>query len=294
LLRASEESAMRQRSVSGTASRPWPVGTLRASAAVVLAALLSFAALAWLMMLRNSGADSMTADLGPGMGQTGEMGMGNGATASMPLPLFLGMWVTMMVAMMFPSVAPMVIIYSRFSSLRNQTNRATPVFVSGYLLAWTLVGFLAYGVYWGSSSLMATLSPRLAAVVGGGALVLAGGYQLTRYKTVCLRHCRTPMDFMLHWRSGSRGGLYMGVHHGLLCLGCCWGLMLVLLTVGVQVTLTAPVGEDGGHASDRPDARPGPMHGSAVSRMGGADRSFRRHPFASLRWRAAKTCAVEC
>jgi predicted metal-binding membrane protein len=223
---------MRQRRVSGTAGRPWPVGTLRASAAVVLAALLSFAVLAWLMMLRSSGADSMTADLGPGMGRTGDMGMGNGATA-MPLPLFLGMWVTMMVAMMFPSVAPMVIIYSRFSSLRNHTNRPTPVFVGGYLLAWTLVGFLAYGAYWGSSSLMATLSPRLAAVVGGGALVLAGGYQLTRYKSVCLRHCRTPMDFMLHWRSGSRGGFYMGVHHGLFCLGCCWGLMLVLLTVGV-------------------------------------------------------------
>ena len=224
---------MRQRNVSGTAGRPWPVGTLRASAGVVLAALLSFAVLAWLMMLRNSGADSMAADLGPGMGQTGDMGMGNGATASMPLPLFLGMWVTMMVAMMFPSVAPMVIIYSRFSSLRNHTNRPTPVFVGGYLLAWTLVGFLAYGAYWGSSSLMATLSPQLAAVVGGGALVLAGGYQLTRYKSACLRHCRTPMDFMLHWRSGSRGGLYMGVHHGLFCLGCCWGLMLVLLTVGV-------------------------------------------------------------
>jgi predicted metal-binding membrane protein len=70
--------------------------------------------------------------------------------------------------------------------------------------------------------------------VGGGALLLAGAYQLTRYKTVCLRHCRTPLDFMLHWRSGCRGGLQMGLHHGLFCLGCCWGLMLVLLTVGVM------------------------------------------------------------
>ena len=224
---------MKQRSVSGAVRRPWPVGTLRASAAVVLAALLSFAVLAWLLMLRNSGTDSMMVNSPPGMGQTSDMAMGDGGMASMPLPLFLGMWVTMMVAMMFPSVAPMVVIYSRFSLLRNHTNRATPVFVGGYLLAWTLVGFLAYGVYLGSTSPMANLSPHVAAVVGGCALVLAGGYQLTRYKTVCLRHCRTPMDFMLHWRSGSRGGLYMGVHHGLFCLGCCWGLMLVLLTVGV-------------------------------------------------------------
>jgi predicted metal-binding membrane protein len=224
---------MNQRSVSGAVRRPWPVGTLRASAAVVLAALLSFAVLAWLLMLRNSGTDSMMVNSPPGMGQTGDMAMGDGGMAPMPLPLFLGMWVTMMVAMMFPSVAPMVVIYSRFSLLRNHTHRATPVFVGGYLLAWTLVGFLAYGVYLGSTLLMANLSPRVAAVVGGCALVLAGGYQLTRYKFVCLRHCRTPMDFMLHWRNGSRGGLYMGVHHGLFCLGCCWGLMLVLLTVGV-------------------------------------------------------------
>jgi predicted metal-binding membrane protein len=224
---------MRQRDMVGTTHKPWPVGTLRASAAVVLAALLSFAVLAWLMMLRNSGADSAMGSSRPGMGGSGDMAMGNGGMASMSLPLFLGMWVTMMVAMMFPSVAPMVIIYSRFSLLRNHTNRATAVFVGGYLLAWTVVGFLAYGVYVGSTSLLADLSPRVAAVVGGGALVLAGAYQLTRYKTVCLRHCRTPMDFMLHWRSGSRGGLYMGVQHGLFCLGCCWGLMLVLLTVGV-------------------------------------------------------------
>jgi predicted metal-binding membrane protein len=143
------------------------------------------------------------------------------------------MWVAMMVAMMFPSVAPMVVIYSRFSAMRNRSKGATALFIGGYLLAWALVGLLAFGVYLGSSALMGTLSPRDSAVVGGGALVLAGVYQLTRYKSVCLRHCRSPMDFMLHWRGGRRGGLQMGLHHGLFCLGCCWGLMLVLLTVGV-------------------------------------------------------------
>jgi predicted metal-binding membrane protein len=219
---------------SGTGQRPWPVGALRTSAAVVLIVLLSLAALAWLFMLRNSG-DSMTSSLGPGMGQTDKMGMVDaGPVASMTLPLFLGMWVTMMIAMMFPSVAPMVVIYSRFSAIRNQNKGATAVFVLGYLLAWTVVGLLAFAIYSGSSALTDTLSPRESAVVGGGALLLAGAYQLTRYKTVCLRHCRTPLDFMLHWRSGRRGGLQMGLHHGLFCLGCCWGLMLVLLTLGVM------------------------------------------------------------
>ena len=226
---------MTQGRASGTGNRLWPVGALRTSAAVVFIVLLSFAALAWLFMLRTSGADSMTSGLGLGMGQTGNMGMAEaGPAASMSLPLFLGMWVTMMVAMMFPSVAPMVVIYSRFSAIRNQSKGATAVFVGGYLLAWTVVGLLAFGVYLGSSVLMGTLSPRESAVVGGGALLLAGAYQLTRYKTVCLRHCRTPLDFMLHWRGGRRGGLQMGLHHGLFCLGCCWGLMLVLLTLGVM------------------------------------------------------------
>ena len=225
---------MTQGRASGTGNRVWPVGALRTSAAVVLIVLLSFAALAWLFMLRTSG-DSMTSSLRPGMGHTDSMGMADaGPAATMTLPLFLGMWVTMMVAMMFPSVAPMVVIYSRFSAIRNKSNGATAVFVGGYLLAWTLVGLLAFGVYLGSSALMGTLSPRDSAVVGGGALVLAGVYQLTQYKSVCLRHCRTPLDFMLHWRGGRRGGLQMGLHHGLFCLGCCWGLMLVLLTVGVM------------------------------------------------------------
>jgi predicted metal-binding membrane protein len=121
------------------------VGALRTSAAVVLIVLLSFAALAWLFMLRTSG-DSMTSGLAPGMGQTDNMGMAEaGPAASMTLPLFLGMWVTMMVAMMFPSVAPMVVIYSRFSAIRNRTKGATAVFVGGYLLTWTLVGLLAFG-----------------------------------------------------------------------------------------------------------------------------------------------------
>jgi predicted metal-binding membrane protein len=219
--------------VSGTGHRPWPVRALRTSAAAVLIVLLSFAALAWLFMLRNSG-DSMTPSLNPGMGQTDNMDMAEaGPAASMTFPLFIGMWVTMMIAMMFPSVAPMAVIYSRFSAIRNQSKGATAVFVGGYLLAWTLVGLLAFAVYSGSSALTNTLSPRGSAVVGGGALLLAGAYQLTRYKTVCLRHCRTPLDFMLHWRSGRRGGLQMGLHHGLFCLGCCWGLMVVLLAVGV-------------------------------------------------------------
>ena len=102
----------------GAGNGLWPVGALRTSAAAVFIVLLSFAALAWLFMFRSDDAHSMTAGPGMGMGPTGNMGMADaGLAASMSLPLFLGMWVTMMVAMMFPSMAPMVVIYSRFSAI---------------------------------------------------------------------------------------------------------------------------------------------------------------------------------
>ena len=179
---------MTQGRASGTGRRLWPVGALRTSAAVVLIVLLSFAALAWLVMLRTSGADSMTSSLGPAMGQTDNMGMAEaGPTASMTFPLFLGMWVTMMVAMMFPSVAPMVVIYSLFGDKepKQRRNRSLCRWLFACLDAGWLAGLRRLH---GSSALMGTLSPRQSAVVGGGALLLAGAYQLTRYKAVCLRH----------------------------------------------------------------------------------------------------------
>jgi predicted metal-binding membrane protein len=167
-----------------------------------------------------------------GMGMSPLLGRGD-AMASMGLPLFLGMWVTMMVAMMFPSVAPMVVAYSRFSRLRNRTRLATPTFVGGYLLAWTLVGLLVFAAYRAALQLAASLSVRQAALLAGASLAMAGAYQLTRFKTVCLRHCRSPLDFLLRWRAGLDGAARMGAEHGLFCVGCCWGLMLVLLAVGL-------------------------------------------------------------
>jgi hypothetical protein len=88
LRRTSGRSAVTQGGASGTGRRLWPVGALRTSAAVVLIVLLSFAALAWLLMLRTSGADSMTSGMSPGMGETDDMGMADvGAAASLALPL---------------------------------------------------------------------------------------------------------------------------------------------------------------------------------------------------------------
>jgi predicted metal-binding membrane protein len=149
---------------------------------------------------------------------------------------FLGIWVTMMAAMMLPSVAPMVLAYARVGRARP-TSAPTAVFIGGYFAAWTAYGLAAYGVF----RLVEAVDMGVLAwdgagpYVAGGAIVAAGLYQLTPIKDVCLRHCRTPVHFLAHgWRDGAVGALRMGVAHGLYCFGCCWGLMLVLFSLGVM------------------------------------------------------------
>jgi predicted metal-binding membrane protein len=154
---------------------------------------------------------------------------------------FVGVWVTMMAAMMFPSSAPMVLLFSRVTRERARKGQAAPVstatFLAGYLAAWTLYGLGAYGLYRGVVALdLGFLAwDRQGPYVAGAAVALAGVYELTPVKSVCLRHCRTPLHFLLHgWREGRLGALRMGFEHGAYCVGCCWSLMLVLFALGVM------------------------------------------------------------
>ena len=153
---------------------------------------------------------------------------------------YLGIWVTMMAAMMLPSVAPMALVFVRISRDREARGRAfvpTWIFLAGYLAAWTAYGLLAYGVF----RLITAAGTewlawdRAGPYVAGGAIVVAGLYQLSPLKEVCLRHCRGPLHYVLHgWREGRLGAVQMGFEHGLYCVGCCWGPMLVLFAVGVM------------------------------------------------------------
>jgi predicted metal-binding membrane protein len=154
---------------------------------------------------------------------------------------FLGIWVTMMAAMMLPAAAPMVLTFARVSRHRAELGRAayvpTWIFLVGYLLAWTGYGLVAYGTY----RLIMELDTGFLAWddggpwVAGGAIAAAGLYQLTPLKEICLRHCRSPLHFVLHgWKEGRVGALQMGFVHGAYCVGCCWGLMVVLFAVGVM------------------------------------------------------------
>jgi predicted metal-binding membrane protein len=154
---------------------------------------------------------------------------------------FLGIWVTMMAAMMLPSVAPMVLAFARVTKERSRRGQAafvpTWVLLAGYFAAWTAFGLFAYGFFRVVDAVDAGVLAwdRAGRYAAGAAIVAAGIYQLTPAKEVCLRHCRTPMHFLLHgWHEGNRGALRMGVEHGLYCVGCCWGLMVVLFSVGVM------------------------------------------------------------
>jgi predicted metal-binding membrane protein len=187
--------------------------TLRTRTTLV-ALLLGAALVAWIVTVqRMRGMDA-----GPGT----DLGT---------LAWFLGIWVTMMAAMMLPSTAPTVLMFAR-----SRGSGQTWLFMLGYLLAWTGYGLLAYAIY----RAIRAEDPSFLAWdergpwVAGCALALAGLYQLTPLKTACLRHCRSPLHFLLRGRAGRLGAVWMGFEHGGLCIGCCAGLMLALFALGVM------------------------------------------------------------
>jgi predicted metal-binding membrane protein len=157
------------------------------------------------------------------------------------LGFYVGAWVVMMAAMMFPSIAPMVAIYRQIQRKRAERGRALPrataLFVAGYIGCWTAFGLVAYALFVLVRSLdIALLSwDQWGPYVAGAVLVGAAIYQLTPLKDTCLSHCRSPLAFvMTNWRNGRAGATIMGVKHGAWCVGCCWALMASLFALGVM------------------------------------------------------------
>jgi predicted metal-binding membrane protein len=163
-------------------------------------------------------------------------GMDNGPWTSLgTLGWFLGVWVVMMAAMMFPSVAPTVALYSRMGGER--TPLSALVFAAGYLLTWTGAGVLAFSIAFGGHRFAADVLAwdRAGRWVAGGTLVFAAVYELTPLKDVCLGKCRSPLGLLLSsWRGGRTGAVRMGMKNGVWCVGCCWALMASLFALGVM------------------------------------------------------------
>lgn len=168
------------------------------------------------------------------------------------------MWCVMMVAMMLPSALPMVLTFVQVARRDGERGRAR-AFVAAYGLVW--LGFATAGTVaqWllQRSGLVDPMAVSRSTALTALLLLLAGAYQFSPLKRVCLRSCRTPLGFLLgHWRPGVRGAFAMGLRHGMLCLGCCWALMGLLfiggmmnvawvaaLSIAVAIEKLAPGGE---------------------------------------------------
>ena len=194
---------------------------------VILGLLLALAAGAWVVLVWQSADADM------------DMTMAS-STMGLRAPLFLAIWVTMMVAMMFPTAAPMILTFHKVQAGKRERGDAfvsTWVFVAAYILVWTLAGVAAYASALATEAIAvrAALSSTTAARIGGAVIILAGIYQLTPLKDLCLSKCRTPITFiMTSWRDGAVGALRMGLLHGAYCLGCCWLLFVILFPLGIM------------------------------------------------------------
>ena len=192
--------------------------------AVILGSLIALAAAAWGLLIWQSVAmdDEMSLTMG------------------MSPPLFIALWVAMMVAIMYPTAAPMIMAFARIHNDRRERGKAfvpTWIFAGSYIALWSATGILAYGVavvgdyLANQSAWLSDNAPRL----GGGLLIVAGLYQLTPLKDICLSKCRTPMSFLMNsWREGFGGAVHMGLEHGAYCLGCCWLLFLIIFPLGMM------------------------------------------------------------
>jgi predicted metal-binding membrane protein len=196
---------------------------LRRERWLVVAGVLSIAALAWVDLWHRSRGvmDMAMPEMEPW--SVAEFGA------------ILAMWIVMMLAMMLPSAAPMLALFSGTDRGRHPATVAA--FASGYVVVWAgfSVAAAALQARLQQSMLLSSELATTSTWLGAALLALAGVYQLTPLKDACLFRCRSPLGFLLsRWREGVGGALAMGLRHGAYCLGCCWALMALLFVVGVM------------------------------------------------------------
>jgi predicted metal-binding membrane protein len=229
---------------------------LRRDRAVVLVALIAVAGLSWATLLYLSAQMGMGIDPshnGPAGMDMSDMDMATmdmvGAMAAdfrswgaTDFTLIFVMWTVMMLAMMTPSVAPMVLLYAlvgRRARTDGKPFAPTGWFFAGYVLVWVGFSILATIAQWllSSAALLTPMMSTAASSIGGLLLILAGLYQWTPFKDVCLRQCQSPIAFLSShggFRSDYQGAVKVGLQHGAYCLGCCWALMTLLFVGGVM------------------------------------------------------------
>jgi len=203
---------------------------------IIILSLVSTSAIAWIASIKQP--DMMVA-----------------MTTYSPLAisLFTASWTAGMGAMMFPAITPMVLLYNTFTT--NKENKGTSVtiqeesrpkstsirsfrvilFIGCYLLVWALTG-IALLLGWSvvmNNTIMTSGNSQLLPSIYGALLIIAGAYQFTPLKKMCIGYCESPMSFFLRrWKDGTFGAVRMGLWHGLYCLGCCWAYFLLMVALG--------------------------------------------------------------
>src|ERR1700759_1813297 len=214
---------------------------LRRDRQAVIGALVLVVALSWIWILFGAGTGTSAIDMLFGSGAGDMAGMMAPVVWSLGYAgIMFTMWWIMMAAMMLPSAAPILLLFARINRKEKAAGKPfipTGIFAAGYLVAWGGFSALTPALQWMLerfdvvSPMMVTRSYWL----GGTILLAAGLWQLTPIKGMCLRHCRSPMGFLVQsWRPGRGGAFRMGLEHGSFCLGCCWFLMGLLFFGGIM------------------------------------------------------------
>jgi predicted metal-binding membrane protein len=167
--------------------------------------------------------------------QLGEIGAG---AVLLPVTLYLAGWTLMTVAMMLPTTLPLLDIFRRLIAARQDRSQLLALVIAGYLTVWIGFGIAAHGGDWLLHEIVERSSwlESRAWLIGAATLLLAGGFQFSRLKYRCLEKCRAPLSFVTeYWRGRNerRNAFFLGINHGLFCVGCCWALMLLMFAVGV-------------------------------------------------------------
>jgi predicted metal-binding membrane protein len=216
---------------------------LRRAQLTLLVALSALTVGAWTLTLyyaldMSAPVDVVLAD--DGMAGMAMAGMPAGGWSFVAATTFVALWTVMMAAMMLPAAAPMILIFAS-AQTRRVGDAAIPtwIFIAGYLLVWLAAGVLVYALVQIGSDIAAQLAfverTLWAPFALGATLVVAGLYQFTPIKRICLTRCHSPFAFVTcYWRDGRLGALRMGLRHGVYCLGCCWALFAVLIAAGVM------------------------------------------------------------
>lgn len=214
---------------------------LRRDRLVVGGAVACVVALCWIYLWTGAGT----------MQEMGGMLMPMSAGPWTPFhaALMFVMWTVMMVAMMLPSAAPMILLYTTIARKRREKEgiagegeagkqAANPaIFAFGYLAVWTAFSVAAVTLQYGleRAALLSPMMQTTSLVLAAAVLMATGAYQWTPFKQACLRHCRSPLQFVLtHWQEGRKGAFMMGAQHGAYCAGCCWMLMFLLFVGGIM------------------------------------------------------------